>query len=1366
MKKIILLFAFVSVAIFGFSQGLEQIVVETYYVADATDATDPDGVDLYEGSVTYRVWVDMLPGYELQAVYGDANHDLFIATTTEFFNNEDRGTTTGDAIGATRIDDGTVGADSYVTVGGGSAGHIAVIKTEDADGSILGLDGYLMNNDPAAGIPLTTADGLHTGSPEETKVLGVDVSMFDAVNDGTMCFTNNGAWSSLNGSVGATSSNMVLIAQITTNGDLTFELNIQLGTPQGGTENYVARDPIGNEIEWTELIYPEQQIPGCMSQTACNYDPDATIDDGSCLEPVPDCYVCDGDTIAIIDTDGDGVCDANEVPGCTSETACNYNPSATDDDGSCVEPVPDCWECDGDTVAMVDTDGDGICDANDPLTLGLNDVIVETYYISDATDATETDGGYLAEGSVTYRVYMDLNEGFELQAVYGDANHELFVETTSEFYNNNDRGATTADAIGASRIDDGTVGVDSYVSVGGGSDGHMGVLKTLDTDGSILGTSGYLTNNDPAAGIPLTTADGLLTGAPEETKVLGVDLSMFDATNSGVRCSTTNGAWSSLNGSVGPTEDNMVLVGQFTTTGALAFELNVQLGTPSGGTQNFVAQAPQGDEIYHPGLTFLASIPGCTSSTACNYDEHATVDDGSCLEPVDDCWECDGDTIAMIDTDGDGVCDAEEVYGCDDQAACNYDENATENDGSCLYPVDNCWECDGDTVAMIDTDGDGVCDAEEVYGCTSETACNYDTTATEDDGSCVEPVDSCIVCLPGGTWELFDTDGDGICDAEDPYPNNLPYKIQFTEQSCITDGLFCLPVLSLDTIADVIGFDAVMTYDASRVTPTGNVTIAGIMIDPAYADYTIYIDAPNEKVNLAFYLNGQAPVGTSWNGSGEVFCVEFIKTAGMGYVDEAEFSIEPDMVESYLTGIQHKLVEPGVFATYKDSLFTGTLEFWNGNAPIAYDAANPNDYLITNIYGSDSSCTVNSTIAVQPDLNGVFVYSIWNGKATEIKRDILSTTDPMPVINGWDALKTQQVVVNDLSYIPNTFNIISMDVNTDGYITSGDVSQINQRTVMIIDEFRQAWNYDNQGNPLPGYELSKDWLFIDDVTPTADPAYQISASYPSDDGTGFSKWRVPVLAHCLPVPMIDYDDCPVIYPETYLGLLLGDVNGNYKNIAPDGVLKNADDIVVFDLINSVNQENYIDIPVYLNTENTINALDFSLNFSDNLTFVSVENQTEDIELLSNTEGNKLMVTSFSLSSYAVQQPLITLRFAMNSETVENGDLFEVSAYTNGDPASYLITDMSTGSDLIENSDLINIYPNPNKGIFNLEIVNAEQKDVNITLLDLTGKVIFTENVDNVSSLVREIDVTTYPKGVYLMKIMTDDVIQVNKVVVQ
>ena len=90
--------------------------------------------------------------------------------------------------------------------------------------------------------------------------------------------------------------------------------------------------------------------------TCLNYDPNATDDDGSCT--YPDAGLdCNGNCLA--DADGDGICDEDEVAGCADDTACNYDPNATDDDGSCTYPDAG-LDCDGNCLA--DADGDGTCD--------------------------------------------------------------------------------------------------------------------------------------------------------------------------------------------------------------------------------------------------------------------------------------------------------------------------------------------------------------------------------------------------------------------------------------------------------------------------------------------------------------------------------------------------------------------------------------------------------------------------------------------------------------------------------------------------------------------------------------------------------------------------------------------------------------------------------------------------------------------------------------------------------------------------------------------------------------------------------------------------------------------------------------------
>ena len=67
----------------------------------------------------------------------------------------------------------------------------------------------------------------------------------------------------------------------------------------------------------------------------------------------------------------------------------------------------------------------------------------------------------------------------------------------------------------------------------------------------------------------------------------------------------------------------------------------------------------------------------------------------------------------------------DQVSGCTDPSACNYNANAETNDGSCICR--RFYDCDGN--CLIDADGDGVAPLE-VAGCTDSTACNYDAIRT------------------------------------------------------------------------------------------------------------------------------------------------------------------------------------------------------------------------------------------------------------------------------------------------------------------------------------------------------------------------------------------------------------------------------------------------------------------------------------------------------------------------------------------------------------------------------------------------------------------------------------------------------------
>src|SRR4051812_13405140 len=92
----------------------------------------------------------------------------------------------------------------------------------------------------------------------------------------------------------------------------------------------------------------------------------------------------------------------------------------------------------------------------------VENVFVETYYISDSNDATDTTGGYLEPGTKTYRIYVDLAAGSKLLKIYGDANHALKFSSTENFFNNKADGQSFGKDFSKSRLQENTVALDSW----------------------------------------------------------------------------------------------------------------------------------------------------------------------------------------------------------------------------------------------------------------------------------------------------------------------------------------------------------------------------------------------------------------------------------------------------------------------------------------------------------------------------------------------------------------------------------------------------------------------------------------------------------------------------------------------------------------------------------------------------------------------------------------------------------------------------------------------------------------------------------------------------------------------------------------
>lgn len=130
-------------------------------------------------------------------------------------------------------------------------------------------------------------------------------------------------------------------------------------------------------------------------------------------------------------------------------------------------------------------------------------------------------------------------------------------------------------------------------------------------------------------------------------------------------------------------------------------------------------------------------VEGCTNATACNYNAAATDDNGSCVY-ASGCDYCSGATdgsgsVVDGDSDDDDVCDDDEIAGCQDEVACNYNPDATDA-AACEFAADS-FDCDGNPLSCSeDINGNGTVEVSDVLLLLSDFGCTSDCTDADVDG--------------------------------------------------------------------------------------------------------------------------------------------------------------------------------------------------------------------------------------------------------------------------------------------------------------------------------------------------------------------------------------------------------------------------------------------------------------------------------------------------------------------------------------------------------------------------------------------------------------------------------------------------------
>ncbi len=395
------------------------------------------------------------------------------------------------------------------------------------------------------------------------------------------------------------------------------------------------------------------------------------------------------------------LCETDVVSGCTNACANNFDPTANSDDGSCMFPDPD----------------DG-CDLTTDSYDTVNCVAINTPPNPDDGCALTSDS-FDAAACAIVNAPPDVDDGCDLTTDSFDAATCAIVNTPPDVDDGCDLTADSFDAAACAivntppDVDDGCdLTTDSFDAA------TCSVINTPNcpsnttfdaancecvTDAVLGCTDPCADNFDPTA----NTDDGscVLPAEPEtecyETATFNTTICVWDIT-----------------GEQPPIDDGCDLTDDsFDAVNCVAVNTP---NCPAGTTYDAANCACTSDPI-----------PGCTDAMACNFDPTATVDDDSCL------FATGCDTCASDGT----VLDNPEVGD-----ACDDGDNNTENDA-----IQADCTCAGTPIG--------------IPGCTDATACNFDPTATVDDGSCVVPGD---VCNDGSPLTINDTiQADCSCEGVD-----------------------------------------------------------------------------------------------------------------------------------------------------------------------------------------------------------------------------------------------------------------------------------------------------------------------------------------------------------------------------------------------------------------------------------------------------------------------------------------------------------------------------------------------------------------------------------------------------------------------
>lgn len=983
---------------------------------------------------------------------------------------------------------------------------------------------------------------------------------------------------------------------------------------------------------------------------------------------------------------------------------------------------------------------------------GIDRVIVEKLDVSGAL-------GYA--GMNRYRVFVDMEETAGLLYVTGDSyTSQMYFRTsggTVGYYNTPIYGGVYGNSLGAFLFGiSPELEYDSYLSAGARSMTEVAVPYSKNTAGFIAGTvygtggvgMAAAANSFGSANSTVNFESDLANGAS-----YGPDLSALPAGSPGLQ---------------GPDTDNIVMIGQFTCDGE--FEFNINVGT-SAGTEVAIqynsveANEAPAAEIIDPANGANIFSNRMVEFTVSSSDPN-TNPAFSQVTNVE--YRVNGGAPVSI-----GASSTFMVNSGEPSSTLQLEVRATDNGGltgdwSSVYSYNVVKEIISPSISSLDQDLATVLEGEVVTftvvydaGSTDNSPVIewfVDNVSEQSSASAIFAWIADIVDPVVEVRVVVTTDEGTPAEASTTVKvisSSASYELGTIEEFCYESNTVCIPVTNIAAFAnDVTGFDMDILYDATLLVPTGQVTVnvnpGGASMDNTEYHYNIVTPG---VMHLSVALDNSSSVDDVWSGvNRELFCVQFAKTASWTSTSTTSIGAE-NIIESYRNSVSDpKVASAGTYSTIVDNNYMGFVKFWADFSGLY--SADPYDLDIETFIGNAAG-----TYSVTTATDGSFAYDITNGAEITIEKDVaVSATEAnlMTVYNGYDGYLTAQLLVNDARFQPAAIQMIAMDVNRDGVISAGDLSQINQRGTRMITYFR--------ADGVTGGSDDVDWRFINEKQLIDDLGYRVSTTFPEDDGLGYSKYRVPSVPASFDLSASFGNDlsCPVIIDDknTYFGILLGDVDGTYKNLAPEGRLKSLEVAsVVFDLSDATYEEDFVDVPVKYMGEENVKSFSFGMDYNRaELTLQTIASLDSDVEALYNDDGDYLYLVSYSLESYNVKEAIFSIRFyAPNG--INANDIMDATAFINGVKVSSNVTksvENTTGIANIEKG--MRIYPNPASEVLFLEV----EEEVSLQIVDVQGRVV--ANRTNVIGK-ESIDIAGFSAGVYMLELSNDTQTVVKRIVV-